>query len=79
MDARGAWQMELAGGQEIRLGRRNLQQRVDRFFQVVVPVLATEMQQVNYIDLRYTNGFSVGWSDQMALQVADLREISPSE
>lgn len=79
MDERGAWQMELTGGQEIRFGRRDLQKRVDRFFQVVVPVLATEMQQVNYIDLRYTNGFSVGWSDQMALQVAELREISPSE
>ena len=79
MDQRDAWQMELAGGQEIRFGRRDLQQRVDRFFQVVVPVLASEMQQVNYIDLRYTNGFSVGWSDQMALQVAELREISPSE
>ena len=79
MDERGAWQMELASGQEIRLGRRYLQQRVDRFFQVVVPVLATEMQQVNYIDLRYTNGFSVGWSNQMALQAAELREFSRSE
>ncbi len=79
MDERGAWQIELAGGQEIRLGRRDLQQRVDRFFEVVVPVLAAEMQRVSYIDLRYTNGFSVGWSTEMALQVAELREVSLSD
>ncbi len=77
MDERGAWQIELASGQEIRLGRRNLQQRMDRFFQVVMPVLAAEMPRVSYIDLRYTNGFAVGWLDERALQVAELREVSP--
>ena len=79
MDERGAWQIELISGQEIRLGRRDLQQRVDRFFQVVVPVLAAEMQRVSYIDLRYTNGFAVGWLGDMALQVAELREVSPGD
>ena len=79
MDERGAWQIELASGQEIRLGRRDLQRRVDRFFEVVVPVMAAEMQRVSYIDLRYTNGFSVGWLGEMALQVAELREVSPGD
>ena len=77
MDERGAWRIELASGQEIRLGRRNIQQRMDRFFQVVMPVLAAEMPRVSYIDLRYTNGFAVGWLGGMALQVAKLREVSP--
>ena len=77
MDERGAWQLELASGQEIRLGRRDLQRRVDRFFDVVVPVMAAEMQRVSYIDLRYANGFAVGWLGAPALQVAELREGSP--
>jgi len=75
MDERGAWRLELAGGQEIRLGRRDLQQRLDRFFNVVVPALAPEMRRVSYVDLRYTNGFSVGWRAEMEFQVADLREV----
>ncbi len=79
MDERGAWQIELASGQEIRLGRRDLERRVDRFFEVVVPVMAAEMQRVSYIDLRYTNGFSVGWLGEMALRVAELREVSPGD
>jgi cell division protein FtsQ len=79
MDERGAWQIELTSGQEIRLGRRDLERRVDRYFEVVVPVMAAEMQRVSYIDLRYTNGFSVGWLGEMALQVAELREVSPGD
>ncbi len=79
MDERGAWQIELASGQEIRLGRRDLERRVDRLFEVVVPVMAAEMQRVSYIDLRYTNGFSVGWLGEMALRVAELREVSPGD
>jgi len=77
MDERGAWQLELASGQEIRFGRRDLERRVDRFFDVVVPVMAAEMHRVRYIDLRYANGFAVGWLGEPALQVAALREGSP--
>ncbi len=76
MDQRGAWRLELASGQEIRLGRRDLQRRVDRFFRVVVPVMAAEMRRVSYIDLRYSSGFAVGWLGDPALQVAELREGS---
>ncbi len=75
MDERGAWRLELAGGQEIRLGRRDLQQRLDRFFNVVVPALSPEMRRVSYVDLRYTNGFSVAWRAEMELQGADLQEV----
>jgi cell division protein FtsQ len=74
IDERGAWLLTLSTGQEIRLGRRDVEQRLDRFFDVAAPALAPEMQRVEYIDLRYTNGFSVGWFDDPAIQVAELRE-----
>jgi cell division protein FtsQ len=72
MDERGAWSLVLAGGQEIRLGRRDVDERMERFFDVVAPALAAEMPRVKYVDLRYTNGFAVGWraSAEAALAAA---------
>jgi cell division protein FtsQ len=61
MDERGAWSLVLGGGQEIRLGRRDIDDRLLRFFDVVAPALAAELPRVRYVDLRYTNGFAVGW------------------
>jgi cell division protein FtsQ len=63
VDERGAWYLVLKTGQEIRFGRRDLQERVDRFFDVVQPALAAQLEHVRYVDLRYTNGFAVGWLD----------------
>jgi cell division protein FtsQ len=61
MDDRGAWSLVLGGGQQIRLGRRDIDDRLLRFFDVVAPALAAELGRVSYVDLRYTNGFAVGW------------------
>jgi cell division protein FtsQ len=61
LDERGAWRLVLGGGQEIRLGRRDIDERLYRFFDVVAPTLAAELKRVEYVDLRYTNGFAVGW------------------
>lgn len=72
MDERGAWSLVLGGGQEIRLGRRDIDERLLRFFDVVAPALAAELPRVRYVDLRYTNGFAVGWrtSESGTLAVA---------
>jgi len=70
MDERGAWRVVLAGGQEIRLGRRDIDARLLRFFDVVAPALASELTRVEYIDLRYTNGFAVGWLTQGKTELA---------
>jgi cell division protein FtsQ len=64
LDERGAWTLVLGGGQEIRLGRRDIDERLLRFFDVVAPALAAELNRVSYVDLRYTNGFAVGWRNQ---------------
>jgi cell division protein FtsQ len=61
MDERGSWRLVLAGGQEVRLGRRDIDERLYRFFDVVAPALVGELKRVEYVDLRYTNGFAVGW------------------
>ena len=63
LDERGAWRLVLGGGQEVRLGRRDIDERLYRFFDVVAPALAADLTRVDYVDLRYTNGFAVGWRD----------------
>ena len=76
MDDRGAWQIELASGQQIRLGRHELNERLERFFGIVVPALSGSIQQIEYIDMRYTNGFSVGWAADDPIRVASSREVA---
>jgi cell division protein FtsQ len=74
MDERGAWHVRLRRGQEIRLGRRDVAERVTRFFDAAAPALAREFDRVSYIDLRYTNGFAVGWARPAAeTQLSSLR------
>ena len=74
MDQRGAWRVLLSGGQEIRLGRQDVDKRLATFFAVVAPVLRAELARVKYVDLRYTNGFAVGWRDAEGTQVAHAAE-----
>ena len=61
VDERGSWRMQLQGGQTIRIGRSDVERRLDRFFLMAAPLLRNEFARVNYVDMRYTNGFSVGW------------------
>jgi cell division protein FtsQ len=62
LDARGAWQLTLANGVIVRLGRQDVPARLERFISVASPVVAARAAEVNYVDLRYSNGFSVGWN-----------------
>jgi cell division protein FtsQ len=66
LDARGAWELDLANGVTVRLGRRQLQERVERFLKVGVPVVAARANDIAFLDMRYSNGFSVGWRTQAA-------------
>jgi len=61
VDARGAWRMELSNGFEVRLGRESFERRLDRFARVAAPLLTPQAATVEYVDLRYSRGFAVGW------------------
>jgi cell division protein FtsQ len=75
MDERGAWLLVLGSGQEIRLGRRDIDERLYRFFDVVAPALATDLPRVAYVDLRYTNGFAVGWRDERPAGITAVAQL----
>lgn len=75
MDDRGAWSLDLDGGQQIRLGKQNVEVRLARLFGLVLPALAGELNRVSYVDLRYTNGFAVAWIDALELSDANASDV----
>lgn len=61
LDERGAWEMDLDNGVTVRLGRRQVDERFDRFLVAGLKLVAQRSGEMRYVDMRYTNGFSVGW------------------
>jgi hypothetical protein len=47
----------------VRLGRRQIDERFMRFVRTALPALAPHSNDVNYVDMRYSNGFAVGWKN----------------
>lgn len=64
LDKRGAWELQLNNGIRVRLGARFVDDRIDRFFTALDKVIASRSEQVDYVDMRYTNGFAIGWKDR---------------
>lgn len=66
LDARGAWELDLANGVTVRLGRRDIDERFDRFITTAVKLIAQRAEDIAYVDMRYTNGFAIGWRSAVA-------------
>lgn len=56
---RRAWQVRLASGTTLELGRDDVEARLARFIAVHDRTLGALQRRVDYIDLRYANGFAV--------------------
>ena len=48
---------------QLELGRVNTWQRLQRFVHAYQAVFAGHMDQLQRVDLRYSNGFSVSWQE----------------
>jgi cell division protein FtsQ len=77
LDERGAWQLQLGDGLQVRLGRQDVQERLERFIRLASPMVAKRVAEISYVDMRYTNGFSVGWNARSALAVATQEDATP--
>lgn len=77
VDARGAWKMMLTNGVEIRLGRREVDERTDLFIAVVANVITGQSKEIAYVDMRYNNGFTIGWKDGGFPPVSDPDPVEP--
>lgn len=71
LDARGSWEMTLANGIEVRLGRRDVPERTDLFLDVVADIITGRAADIEYVDMRYGNGFTIGWKGGAKTPVAD--------
>jgi len=61
LDARGAWELDLDNGVTVRLGRKRIDERFDTFVAVASKIVAQRAGDIAYVDMRYSNGFSIGW------------------
>ncbi|MGY0505491.1 cell division protein FtsQ/DivIB [Luteimonas sp. e5] len=60
-DARGSWQLGLADGAEVVVGRQQPEARIRRFARLLPQLIAPTGQQLQRADLRYANGFALLW------------------
>jgi cell division protein FtsQ len=61
LDARGAWELDLDNGVTVRLGRKQVDERFETFMATAQKIVSQRATDIAYIDLRYSNGFAIGW------------------
>ncbi|HED17499.1 MAG TPA: cell division protein FtsQ/DivIB [Gammaproteobacteria bacterium] len=61
VDKRRAWSLVVQDGFVVRLGRKNVSDRLQRFQRGYTVALSQLKQKIQAIDMRYTNGFAVQW------------------
>lgn len=71
VDARGAWEMTLANGIDIRLGRRQVGERIQLFLDVAANIIARREQEIDFVDMRYSNGFTISWKNGSTAPIRD--------
>jgi cell division protein FtsQ len=71
LDARGSWEMTLGNGIDVRLGRKAVADRTDLFLNVVAGIITSRGKEIDYVDMRYGNGFTIGWKGSSPTPVSD--------
>ena len=74
MDSRRAWSMQLDNGVLLQLGRARPWQRLQRFVRAWPEVFAGRMAELESVDMRYNNGFSVFWREPADADVLAKRD-----
>ena len=63
LDPRGAWQVTLSNGIEVRLGRKDVDSRAQLFLDVAASIVSSREAEIEFVDMRYSNGFTIGWKN----------------
>lgn len=74
LDERRSWSLTIERGPEVILGRRESMSRFDRFTTVLPGHLLETLERIAVVDMRYTNGFAVGWKDGGTSELTAVRE-----
>lgn len=64
---RHSWNIVLHNGLVLTLGREDPELKVERFARVYPRALAAQVTRAKRVDLRYTNGFSVEWTNRTSV------------
>ncbi len=59
-----AWELSLANGIQLYLGKQDLEKRLMRFLRAWPVVFAAYPEQLSRVDLRYARGMAVQWKQQ---------------
>ena len=54
--------ISLSSGINIQLGSKDVNNKIPLFFEIYKSLNTRDLNKIRYIDMRYTNGFSVGWN-----------------
>jgi cell division protein FtsQ len=76
LDPRGSWDMTLHNGVEVRLGRRDVSERTELFLDIVADIITGRAADIDYVDMRYSNGFTIGWLNGSRTPVDDTSEAT---
>ena len=63
-NARGEMSVTFKSGLHLVLGRKQPFERLERFIHITVPALGPKLARAATVDMRYPNGFAVGWKGE---------------
>ena len=63
LNDRRAWFFDLENGIRVKIGRYAFDDRLDRFLKFIPTLIPDRINEIESIDLRYTNGLSVLWKN----------------
>lgn len=75
LDDRGSWEMTLGNGIEVRLGRKAVADRTDLFLDIVADIITGRAMDIEYVDMRYGNGFTIGWKNGSQSPASDPERV----
>jgi cell division protein FtsQ len=61
LDERRAWMFETTDGLLVVIGRKDFDERIARFVELIPGNLGEKLRETEMIDMRYPNGFAVRW------------------
>lgn len=65
VDNRGAVEVELINGLQIKLGRSDIERKINRLASIYAEQILPRREQILRLDLRYSNGFAVAWKKEI--------------
>ena len=65
--------MTLANGIDIRLGRRDVGERIQLFLDVAANIVSRRGSEIEFVDMRYSNGFTIAWKNGLRIPAHNSR------